>query len=198
VQGSFRKILLGSLGAIVLAVPALAADLKIGVVDYARLFAESPQAKVVSEGLQAEFGPRLQQLVTQDNALKAKGEKLQKDVATMTPDQRSKAEKDLRDAARELERKKGELQDDSNAKRQEEMNKLQRSLITEVREYAKSQNFDIVLADGVIYATPTVDITAQVLQALQARAPKAPASAAPATGTPPTGAPAPAKPPSKP
>jgi outer membrane protein len=176
----------------------MAADLKIGVVDYARLFAESPQAKVVSEGLQAEFGPRLQQLVTQDNALKAKGEKLQKDVATMTPDQRSKAEKDLRDAARELERKKGELQDDSNAKRQEEMNKLQRSLITEVREYAKSQNFDIVLADGVIYATPTVDITAQVLQALQARAPKAPASAAPATGTPPTGAPAPAKPPSKP
>jgi len=197
VQGSFRKILLASLGAIALAVPAMAADLKIGVVDYARLFAESPQAKVVSESLQAEFGPRLQQLVTQDNALKAKGEKLQKDVATMTPDQRSKAEKDLRDAARELERKKGELQDDSNAKRQEEMNKLQRSLIGEVREYAKSQNFDIVLADGVIYATPTVDITAQVLQALQARAPKAPA-AAPATGTPPAGAPAPAKPPSKP
>jgi outer membrane protein len=197
VQGSLRKIILGSLGAMALAVPAMAADLKIGVVDYARLFAESPQAKVVSESLQAEFGPRLQQLVTQDNALKAKGEKLQKDVATMTPDQRSKAEKDLRDAARELERKKGELQDDSNAKRQEEMNKLQRSLISEVREYAKSQSFDIVLADGVIYATPTVDITAQVLQALQARAPKAPASA-PATGAPPTGAPAPAKPPSKP
>jgi outer membrane protein len=170
----------------------MSADLKIGVVDYARLFAESPQAKVVSDALQAEFGPRLQQLVTQDNALKAKGEKLQKDAATMTPDQRSKAEKDMRDAARELERKKGELQDDSNAKRQEEMNKLQRSLITEVREYAKSQNFDIVLADGVIYATPAVDITAQVLQALQSRAPKAPA-AAPATG-----APAPAKPPAKP
>ena len=135
--------------------------------------------------------------MSQDNALKAKGEKLQKDVATMTPDQRSKAEKDLRDAARELERKKAELQDDSNAKRQEEMNKLQRSLVSEVRDYAKSQSFDIVLADGVIYATPTVDITAQVLQALQARAPKAPASA-PATGAPPTGAPAPAKPPSKP
>jgi hypothetical protein len=42
----------------------------------------------------------------------------------------------------------------------------------------------------VIYATPTVDITPQVLQALQARAPKP--AAAPAT------APAPAKPPAKP
>ena len=70
------------------------------------------------------------------------------------------------------------------------MNKLQRSLIGEVREYAKAQNFDIVIAEGVIYATPTVDITPQVLQALQARAPK-PAAA-------PAAAPAPAKPPAKP
>ena len=190
-QVSFRKVLLGSLATFAFAVPAMA-ELKVGVVDYARLFEESPQAKVVRDGLMAEFGPRLQQIQTQENALKAKGEKLQKDVATMTPDQRSKAEKDLRDAARELERKKGELQDDSNAKRQEEMNKLQRSLITEVRDYAKSQNFDIVLADGVIYATPTVDITAQVLAALNARAPK---PAAPPTGA---TAPAPAKPPAKP
>jgi Skp family chaperone for outer membrane proteins len=69
------------------------------------------------------------------------------------------------------------------------MNKLQRSLISEVREYAKAQAFDIVIAEGVIYATPTVDITAQVLQALNARAPK-PAA--------PTGATTPAKPPAKP
>jgi len=171
--------------------PAMA-EIKIGVVDYARLFDESPQAKVVRDALQAEFGPRLQQLVTQENTLKARGEKLQKDVATMTPDQRSKAEKDIRDAARELDRKKQELQDDSNAKRQEEMNKLQRSLIGEVREYAKAQNFDIVIAEGIIYATPTVDITAAVLQALNAHAPK-PAAAAPAA----TPA-APAKPPAKP
>jgi outer membrane protein len=191
VQSSFRKVVFGSLAALLLAAPAMA-ELKIGVVDYARLFEESPQAKVVRDGLQAEFGPRLQQLVTQDNALKAKGDKLQKDVATMTPEQRAKAEKELRDSARELERKKSELQDDSNAKRQEEMNKLQRSLISEVRDYAKSQNFDIVIADGVIYATPTVDITGQVLQAMQSRAPK-PAAPAPATS-----APAPAKPPAKP
>jgi outer membrane protein len=188
VQDSFRKLLLGSLVVVAFAVPAAAAEIKVGVINYARLFEESPQAKVVRESLQAEFGPRLQQLVTQENALKAKGEKLQKDVATMTPDQRTKAEKELRDSARELDRKKGELQDDSNAKRQEEMNRLQRSLITEITEYAKVQNYDIVIAEGVIYATPTVDITAAVLASLQSRAPR------PAAGA----APAPAKPPAKP
>lgn len=190
-QVSIRKILLSSLVAacgLTFAAPAMA-EVKVGVIDYARLLEDSPQAKVVSEALRAEFGPRYQQLVTQETSLKARGEKLQKDVATMTPEQRTKAEKEIRDSARELERKKQEWQDDSNAKRNEEMSKLQRSLIGEVREYAKSQNFDIVIAEGVIYATPTVDITAAVLTALQAKGPKPAAGAA---------TPAPAKPAAKP
>jgi outer membrane protein len=192
VQVSFRKVFLGSLIAATFAIPAAAAEIKVGVVDIAKLFEESPQAKVVQDGLRAEFGPRLQQLVAQEQALKTRNDKYQKDLATMAADQRTKAEKDLRDSARELERKKAELQDDSNAKRQEEMNKLQRLLFGEVRDYAKAQNYDIVIAEGVLYATPTVDITAAVLQLLQSRAPKPAAGAAPTTN------PAPAKPPAKP
>jgi len=174
VQVSFRKILFGSLIAATFSMPA-AAEIKVGVVDIAKLFEESPQAKVVQENLKAEFGPRLQQLIAQEQALKTRNEKYQKDLATMAADQRTKAEKDLRDSARELERKKAELQDDSNAKRQEEMNKLQRLLFGEVREYAKAQSFDIVIAEGVLYATPTVDITAAVLAKLQAAPAKPPA-----------------------
>jgi outer membrane protein len=192
VQVSFRKVFLGSLIAATFAVPAAAAEIKVGVVDIAKLFDESPQAKVVQDGLKAEFGPRLQQLIAQEQALKARNDKYQKDLATMAADQRTKAEKDLRDSARELERKKAELQDDSNAKRQEEMNKLQRLLFGEVRDYAKAQNYDVVIAEGVLYATPAVDITAAVLQLLQSRAPK------PAAGAAPSSTPAPAKPPAKP
>jgi outer membrane protein len=187
VQVSFRKVLMGSLIAATFAIPA-AAEVKIGVVDIAKLFDESPQAKVVQEGLRAEFQPRLTQIMAQEQALKTSNEKYQKDAATMAPDQRTKAEKDLRDRLREIDRKKSELQDDSNAKRQEEMNKLQRLLFGEVREYAKAQNYDIVIAEGVLYATPAVDITSAVLASLQSRAPK------PAAGA----APAPAKPPAKP
>jgi outer membrane protein len=189
VQVSIRKIFLGAMLAASLAAPAMA-EVKIGVVDYGRLMQESPQAKTLTEALNAEFGPRLQRLVADEQGLKARGEKFQKDSATMTADQKSKAEKELRDGLRDLERKKGELQDDSNAKRQEEMNKLQRTLIGEVRDYAKGQGFDIVIADGVIYHTATVDITPAILTALNSRAPK-PAAA-------PAGATAPAKPPAKP
>ena len=41
--------------------PAWAADLKIGVVDYGKLMEESPQAKVVVEAIRTEFTPRQRQ-----------------------------------------------------------------------------------------------------------------------------------------
>jgi outer membrane protein len=103
VQVSIRKILVSAVIAASFAVPAMA-EVKIGVVDYGRLFEDSPQAKALKEALNAEFGPRVQQLVSAEQALKARSEKFQKDSATMTADQKSKAEKDIRDGLRDLDR----------------------------------------------------------------------------------------------
>jgi len=173
------------------------ADLKIGVVDYGRLVEESPQAKTALEAIRTEFTPRQRDLQNQQATLKTKEDKLQKDGATMSQDQRTNSEKDLRDSYRELQRKQGEVQEDFNARRNEEMSRLQKTLIEQVRVYAKAQNFDLVIADGVIYTTPTIDITPAILAQLQAN-PGAGAShakaAAPATAP---AAPAPAKPPGK-
>jgi outer membrane protein len=170
--------------------PVFAVDLKIGVVDYGRLVEESPQAKSALEAIRTEFTPRQRDLQNQQASLKSKEDRLQKDGATMSPEQRSNSEKDLRDSYRELQRKQQEVQDDFNARRNEEMSRLQKNLIEQVRIYAKAQNFDLVIADGVIYTTPTIDITPQILTQLQsapvAKSPaKAPAAAAPAPAKPP-------------
>jgi outer membrane protein len=162
------------------ALPTFAADLKIGVVDYGKLMEASPQAKVVVEAIRTEFTPRQKDLQTQQTTLKAKEDRLQKDGATMTEDQRTRSEKELRDSYRELSRKQQEVQDDFNARRNEEMSRLQRTLIEEVRVYAKAQNFDLVIADGVIYSTASLDITPAILTALQSHAPAAGKAAAPA------------------
>ena len=168
------------------------AELKIGVVDYGRLVEESPQAKSALESIRTEFTPRQRDLQNQQATLKAKEDKLQKDGATMTGDQRANAEKDLRDGYRELQRKQSEVQDDFNARRNEEMSRLQKTLIEQVRIYAKAQNFDLVIADGVIYTTPTIDITPAILAQLQANPgsaavsrPKAGAAASGPAATPP-------------
>src|SRR5580698_11106118 len=154
------------------------ADLKIGVVQYARLMQESPQAKVAQDALRGEFAGKQKELQGQQAALKAKEESLQKDGATMTIEQRTKVEKDLRDGNRELQLKVQQYQDDFNARQNEELSKLQKTLVEEVQNYAQGQKFDLVLADGVIFASPVLDITPQVLSGLQARGVRAPASGA--------------------
>lgn len=158
--------------------PAMA-ELKIGVLDYGRLMDESPQGKALLESLRSEAAAKQRELQATAQQLQAKQEKLNKDRATMTADQISRAEKELRDGQRDLARRQAEIQDDFNARRNEEMSKLQRTLLTEVQTYARGQNFDLVVTDGVIYANPAIDITPAVLQLLQSRAPAA--AAQPAT-----------------
>lgn len=115
------------------------ADMKVGVVNYGRLMEESPQAKAALEGIRNEFAPRQRDLQNQQTTLKGKEERLQKDGATMTEQQRAQVEKELRDGTRDLARKQQEFQDDFNARRNEETSRLQRALVEEVQAYAKAQ-----------------------------------------------------------
>jgi outer membrane protein len=168
-----------------LALPASAqAQIKVGVVNYQRLMQESPQAKTALDAIRAEFAPREKELQNQQTSLKTKEERVQKDAATMSDSQRSTAEKELRDGYRDLARRQQEVQDDFNARRNEEMSRLQRTLVEEVQAYAKTQNFDLVLADGVIYFNNTMDITPAILTALQARKGTAAPAARPAAPAP--------------
>lgn len=179
-----------ALGALA-ALPAWAEG-KLAVVDFQRLAQESPQGKAVMDAMRTEFAPRERTLQAQMQSLKAKQDKLQKDGATMTDDQRARAEKELRDGERDFERARGELQDDVTARRNEEMSRLQRTLVEEVRGYAKAQNLDMVVSgEAVLYAAPAFDITPAVLTALQAHAAAAPAAKPAAPAATPAPAPAP-------
>jgi outer membrane protein len=181
---SFRRWVVAISGGVALAAVAAPAwaDLKVGVVNYAKLMQESPQAKAAQDALRGEFAGKQKDLQTQQQALKTKEDSLQRDSATMSADQRSQAERDLRDGNRELQLKVQQYQDDFNARQNEELSKLQKTLVEEVQTFAQGQKFDLVLADGVIFAAPVLDITPQVLSALQARGVRAPSTggAAPA------------------
>jgi outer membrane protein len=158
-------------GAALLAAPlgAAHAEIKIAVVNVPRLLEEAPQAKTAMQALQDEFAPRQREIVAQQKELKTKEEKLQRDGAVMAENERRNSEKDLREGQRELARKQNEYVEDLNLRRNEELGKLQRSLLQEVQAFAKTSSFDLVVGDGVLYVNESMDITAQVLSALQAR-----------------------------
>src|SRR5271155_1791396 len=162
------------------------AEMKVGYVDFQKLMAEAPQVKSAMQALQNEFGPRQRELVGMQNDLKARDEKLAKEGAIMAEADRAKAEKALRDQQREFSRKGGEFQDDLSTRKNEEIGKVQRYLLDEIRTYSGAQGFDLVLGEGVFYNKPQLDITAQVLEVLKTKpaiipgGAKPPAAAAPA------------------
>jgi len=168
------------------------AEIKLGYVNFQKLLEEAPQTKTAMQALENEFAPRRRELLTMQNDMKARDEKFQKEGAVMSEGDRAKTEKELRDTQREFQRKAGEFQDDASTRRNEEIGKVQRYLITEIQAYATSQGYDMVLGDGVFYSKGTFDITANVLAVLATKP-----TTLPPQGKAPAGTAAPAKPPGK-
>jgi outer membrane protein len=173
------------------------AEVKMGVVNFQKLLEDAPQTKTAMQALENEFAPRRRELLTLQNDLKARDEKLQKEGAVMSEADRAKAEKTLRDSQREFSRKAGEFQDDAGTRKNEEIGKVQRYLVTEIQAYATAQGYDLVLGDGVFFAKGPLDITANVLAVLATKPASLPASAPGAPAKPPASTTAPPKNPGK-
>jgi outer membrane protein len=177
---STKTIVAAGVASLALVPAAFAQAQKIAVLDYGRLLKESPQYRALGQVLDAEFLPRQKSLETQKKDFEARAAKFDRDQPTMGEAERTKAIRELSDMKQTLERHLGDLQQDQQAKQQEEFPKLQRLIEETVRTYAKAQGLDIVIAQGVIYAADTVDVTAPVLASLQAKAAAAAPPAAPA------------------
>jgi outer membrane protein len=150
------------------AMPATAQELKIGVVNVPLLMDRAPQTKVAMSALEEEFQPRQRDILAKQKELEELTTKVQRDIAVMGETERRNAERDVRDLQREVQRLQTEFREDFNLRRNEELGNLQRALLQEVQSYAQSSGFDLIVGDGVLYASSAVNITELVLQAMEA------------------------------
>ena len=162
------KALIGIALLFVITGPAMAQELKIGVVNVPVLMDRAPQSKLAMDALQEEFAPRQREILAKQKEYEELGEKVQRDVAVMGETERRNAENDLRNMQREVTRLQNEFREDLNLRRNEELGNLQRALLDEVQTYAKSAGYDLVVGDGVLYASTAVNITENVLRAMEA------------------------------
>lgn len=147
---------------------AQAQDVKIGVVNIPALMDQAPQARVAMAALDEEFKPRQREIIAKQTELQELTEKVQRDLAVMGEAERTNAEKDLRALQREVTRLQTEFREDLNLRRNDELGKLQRSLLKEVQDYAQASGYDLVVGDGVLFASTAVNITENVLRAMEA------------------------------
>jgi outer membrane protein len=186
---SFKTLCTAGIAMLALVPVAYAEAQKIAYVDYQRLLSEAPQAKAAAQQLEGEFGPRQKQLETARKDLEGRMQKFDRDQATMAEAERTKTQRELRDTQLAFERRAKEFQEDGQMRQNEELQRVQKLIVESVRGFAKEKGFDLVIAQGVIYNSDSVDVTAQVLANLQAKA-----AAAPAAGGAPAAPAAPAAP----
>jgi len=149
--------------------PALA-ETKVGVVDTVRLMEEAPQAKAAQANIETEFAPREQELVSLQKKIRELEDKAARDGAVMSEKESSKLERDILSKRRELKRTQDEFRDDLNIRKNEVLSKLQRQMYEATVGLAKEKGYDVILGQGVVYSSKSVDITDEVLQKLKAQA----------------------------
>ncbi|MDR0479889.1 MAG: OmpH family outer membrane protein [Burkholderiaceae bacterium] len=142
---------------------------RIAFVNTDRLLRESNPAKVAQAKLEQEFSKREKDIDDADAALKTATDNFQRDMPTLSDSQRQQRQRQLADMDRDLQRKKGEFQDDLNARKQEELQQILDRANRVVKQIAESQHYDVILQEAV-YANQRLDITDQVIQALNAPA----------------------------
>lgn len=159
------------LSSICLLLPAVVlAEVKIGFVNTVKLMEEAPQAKAAISKMEGEFAPREKELVALQRDIKQAEDKLSRDAAVMSEGDRGKTERELISRKRDLKRAQDEFREDLNIRRNEELAKLQRRLYDTIVDLAKAENYDLIVSEGVVFASTRIDITDAVLERLKKQA----------------------------
>ena len=145
------------------------AQIKVGFVNISKVLDKAPQAETARERIEKEFAPRDRELLEQQKEIRSMEDKLVKNGAVMSAAERQRQESEIRSLKREIRRLQDEFREDLNLRRSQELSKLQRRVTEVIQELAKAESYDLVVADGVIYAGERVDITDKVIGQLTAQ-----------------------------
>jgi len=141
-----------------------AQQLKIGVYDHRKVLESLPSVQQEFKKLASEFEPKEKDISDkQKNLIKLK-EDIEKNAPVMSA-------ADLQSKQLEFESKRRELQllgEDTervfSVRRNEIAREIQASLDSEVKKLAQEQSYDLIIRSGVVFASPKVDITEEILK----------------------------------
>lgn len=147
------------------------AEMKIGVIDLQQLLREAPQARALRESLEADLEQRKRILAREEATFTHKQEGFDREAPSLTPERREQLERELLAAQRELIRKRRQFEEELQARRMEGLREIDRRVTRVIRDLAEREGYDLILSEGVLYASQRMDITTQVIRELQGKTP---------------------------
>jgi Skp family chaperone for outer membrane proteins len=160
-----RKLAAGLLLA-VLCTPAWS---QVGFVDFDRVFAESRLGREQKEKLDAEaarYSRELEQLSSQARTLE---DDLTRNAVTMSAEERTRKDRDLRVLAQRFQQKKTEFSEEYEQFRKEAIDSMVGRIHRMVERIAKAEKIDLVVNRAVAVSLQT-DLTAKVVKAIDEEA----------------------------
>ena len=165
------RILAAFGAALLVALPAHADEYKIGVMHVERILQQSASAKAAHDRIEQEFKGRDADIARKEQEVRDAAAQLEKTRATLSADARATQERALEARTREVQRLRQVFAEDLRTRQFEELDKLKERLDRVLTRYAKERNFDLILQDA-LFVGRAVDITDDVIKALEAPAPR--------------------------
>jgi outer membrane protein len=162
----FSAIILSVLLLLPLAASAEMEIFKIGYVVVEKVLKQAPQTAASNKKLEKEFKSRTDGLQKKVKAIQKQENDFNKNSVTMSADERQKAQKKIQNSKIEIQRIERELREDIDIRRREEIGKLQKKINEAIEEMAKKDKYDLILYQGVAYASKEIDITDKLIEVL--------------------------------
>jgi outer membrane protein len=141
---------------------------KIGFVNTERILRDSAPAKVAQTKIEAEFKKREEEIQRLGNSLRTAAQNFEKDAPVLSESDRNRRQRELANIDADLQRKRRELQEDFNRRRNEEFSTIIERANAAIKRIAEKEDYDMILQDAVT-VNPRADITEKVIKALGAK-----------------------------
>ena len=148
----------------------VAFNTKIGIVNTDKILRESAPAAIAQLKIEQEFFPRDEQIKKMAARAKELQAQLEKESAAMSDTDRSDMERTLASLSREFQRAKRQLREDLSVRQNEEFGIILDYTNEVIKNIAETEEYDLILQlQDSVYRSERIDITEQVLNALEDR-----------------------------
>lgn len=161
-----------------LALPALVSaqnddsrPLKIGYVNANEVVSNAPQGRIALAELTEKYSARESELHAMESRLRELEQQLtDPENSGLSDDELEDVRAEARSISRELERATADLNEDYNFDRNRRLQELQNLISGLILQMAREEGFDLIVQSPVVWASPRIDITDEILERLEALA----------------------------
>lgn len=163
---------------------------KVAIVNIQQAIANTNEGKKELDALQQKYSPKQAALQAQNDEVENLKKQLETQGPKLSDEERNNRIKVATEKQKTLQRNYEDFQNEVNQSEQEILNRLGKKMLDVMEKYAKDNNYAMVLdvsnpQTPVLYASPTTNITKDLVEAYNTVSPAAaPAPAKPAASNP--------------